>query len=148
MQTGGPVHRSGCEELDLTESALRNRVKQYDVDRGAERRLPGAGLIHHSDRGVQYAAESYQDVLDEHGIICSMSRRGDCWDNAVTESFFGTLKTELVYRRPWPTRRDAKNAIADYIEAFYNPYRLHSALSYLSPMAFERFRALNSANAT
>ena len=85
------------------------------------RRVPEAGLVHHSDRGVQYAAESYQDVLDSRGIICSMSRRGDCWDNAVTESFFGTLKTELVYRRPWPTQRDAKNAIADYIEAFLQP---------------------------
>ena len=129
-------------------SHLRTELALEALYMALGRRVPGAGLLHHSDRGVQYAAESYQDVLDDHGIICSMSRRGDCWDNAVTESFFGTLKTELVYRHPWPTRRHAKNAIADYIEAFYNPYRLHSALDYLSPMEFERLHALNSANAS
>ena len=67
-----------------------------------------------------------------------MSRTGDCWDNAVTESFFATLKTELIHRQPWPTRRAATDAVADYIEGFYNPYRLHSSLGYLSPNAFER----------
>ena len=71
------------------------------------RRVPAPGLVHPSDRGCQYAAEAYQRVLREHGIVCSMSRTGDCWDNAVTESFFATLKTELIHRQPWPTRRAA-----------------------------------------
>ena len=86
------------------------------------RRLPESGLVHHSDRGTQYAAATYQAVLDEYGIVCSMSRKDDCWDNAVTESFFGTLKTELLHRRSWPTRRMAKDAVTSYIEGFYNPY--------------------------
>jgi putative transposase len=112
------------------------------------RRLPEAGLLHHSDRGVQYAAEAYQAVLDEYGIVCSMSRRGDCWDNAVTESFLGTLKTELVNRSSWPNRRAARDAIVGYIEAFYNPSRLHSSLGYLSPIEFERIHALEYADAS
>ena len=107
------------------------------------RRVPAPGLVHHSDRGGQYAAEAYQRVLREHGIVCSMSRTGDCWDNAVTESFFATLKTELIHRQPWPTRRTATDAVADYIEGFYNPYRLHSSLGYLSPNEFERRHVRN-----
>ena len=103
--------------------------------------------MHHSDRGTQYAAASYQAVLDEYGIVCSMSRKGNCWDNAVSESFFGTLKTELVNRRSWPTRRSAKDAVASYIEGFYNPHRLHSSLGYVSPMLFEQLHALKSADA-
>ena len=91
----------------------------------------------------QYAAEAYQRVLREHGIVCSMSRTGDCWDNAVTESFFATLKTELIHRQPWPTRRAATDAVADYIEGFYNPHRLHSSLGYLSPNEFERRHVRN-----
>ena len=101
----------------------------------------------HSDRGTQYAAETYQAVLDEYGIVCSMSRKGDCWDNAVTESFFGTLKTELLHRRSWPTRRMAKDAVASYIEGFYNPYRLHSSLDYNSAMVFERIHDLKTSHA-
>ena len=111
------------------------------------RRLPASGLVHHSDRGTQYTAATYQAVLDEYGIVCSMSRKGDCWDNAVTESFFGTLKTELLHRRSWPTRRMAKDAVASYIEGFYNPYRLHSSLDYNSPMVFERIHDLKTAHA-
>ncbi len=111
------------------------------------RRLPESGLVHHSDRGTQYTAATYQAVLDEYGIVCSMSRKGDCWDNAVTESFFGTLKTELLHRRSWPTRRMAKDAVASYIEGFYNPYRLHSSLDYNSPMVFERIHDLKTAHA-
>ena len=105
------------------------------------RRVPAAGLLHHSDRGSQYAADAYQRVLRDHGIVCSMSRKGDCWDNAVTESFFATLKTELIHRQPWPTRRGATDAVAEYIEGFYNPYRLHSSLGYVSPNDFERRHA-------
>ena len=111
------------------------------------RRLPGDGLVHHSDRGTQYAAERYQAVLANHAIVCSMSRKGDCFDNAVSESFFGTLKTELINRRPWPSRRLARNAVSEYIEAWYNPYRLHSTLGFVSPMQFERSYAAMPANA-
>ena len=99
-------------------------------------RRPSAGLIHHSDQGVQYASAEYQRVLAAHGVVSSMSRRGDCWDNAVAESFFSTLKTELETTR-WPTRRQAAAAIATYIDAYYNPVRQHSTLNYQSPMAFE-----------
>ena len=101
------------------------------------RRLPPRGLMHHSDRGSQYASGDFQRQLDAHGITCSMSRRGNCWDNATAESFFATLKNELVYRRPWPTREAARNAIAEFIECFYNPTRLHSSLDYLSPAEYE-----------
>ena len=102
------------------------------------RRLPDAGLIHHSDRGVQYASAEYQRVLDDHGIVCSMSGRGDCWDNAVAESFFATLKTELVYQTRYQTRLEAKRAIFDFIEAYYNYRRRHSAIGNVSPMEFEK----------
>lgn len=106
--------------------------------------LPDVGLVHHSDRGVQYAAASYQAALDENNIVCSMSRKGNCWDNAVSESFFGTLKTELINRHSWLTRREAKNAVVDYIEGFYNPHRLHSSLGYVSPIEFERMHTIET----
>jgi transposase InsO family protein len=102
------------------------------------RRLPNAGLVHHSDRGSQYASGDYQDALDEAGVVCSMSRKGNCWDNAVAESFFATLKTELVYLRRFATRAEAREAIFEFIESFYNRERRHSTLGYLSPVAFER----------
>jgi putative transposase len=102
------------------------------------RRRIRAGLIHHSDRGVQYASAAYQAVLAQHGILPSMSRVGDCWDNAPVESFFSGLKAELPADRPWPTRAAAHLAIADHIETFYNHRRLHSALQYRSPIDFER----------
>ena len=95
------------------------------------------GLIHHSDRGVQYASNRYREALDARGIECSMSRRANCWDNAVAESFFGTFKNELIYRRPWLTREDAKDAIVEYIEIFYNRIRRHSTIGNVSPVAFE-----------
>jgi transposase InsO family protein len=101
------------------------------------RRRPLPGLIHHSDRGSQYAASAYQDALREHGIRCSMSRRGNCFDNAPAESFFGTLKTELVHRQRYATRAEAKHAIFEFIEVFYNRQRRHSALGYRSPAEFE-----------
>jgi putative transposase len=102
-----------------------------------ERRRPGAELVHHSDRGSQYTAAAYQDLLTAHGMAASMSRAGDCYDNALAESFMATLKTELIDRQPWPTRRAARRAIFDWIEGFYNRRRLHSALGYQSPVAFE-----------
>jgi len=102
------------------------------------RRRPPQGLLHHSDRGSQYASGDYQQVLAQHGIVCSMSRRGNCWDNAVAESFFATLKVELVNNAAWPTRTTARTELFEYLELFYNGQRRHSALGYLSPRAFER----------
>lgn len=110
------------------------------LDMALARRRPPPGLLHHSDRGSQYASGDYQKVLAEHGIVCSMSRRGNCWDNAVAESFFATLKVELVNDATWATRALARTALFDYIELFYNGPRRHSALGYLSPRAFERRR--------
>jgi len=101
-------------------------------------RDPARTLVHHSDRGSQYACDDYQRILRQRGIVCSMSRKGDCWDNAVVESFFGTLKTELVHRCEFATRDEARLAIFDYIEVFYNRQRRHSYLGYRSPEEFER----------
>jgi len=101
------------------------------------RRVPNFGLMHHSDRGSQYASGDYQDALDDLGVVCSMSRKGNCWDNAVAESFFATLKTELVYTRRFATRAEAREAIFEYIEVFYNRRRRHSTIGYMSPMDFE-----------
>lgn len=100
-------------------------------------RQPGRGLLHHSDRGSQYASTDYQVLLAERGIVCSMSRRGDCWDNAVVESFFATLKRELVHQESWATRQVATRALADYIEGWYNRARRHSSLGYVSPLQYE-----------
>ena len=99
---------------------------------------PAAGLLHHSDRGSQYASTTYQDQLTAYGITCSMSRRGNCYDNASMESFWGSLKQELVYQRKFRTREEAKAAIFEYIEVFYNRQRRHSSLGYVSPAEFER----------
>jgi putative transposase len=100
-------------------------------------RNPRAGLLHHSDRGSQYAATDYQRLLGKHGIITSMSRTGNCWDNACVESFFGTLKRELVYHRHYATRDEARQDIFEYIEVFYNRKRRHSSLGYDSPAEYE-----------
>jgi transposase InsO family protein len=101
------------------------------------RRRPGAGLLHHSDRGGQYASEDYRHLLQLHKMESSMSNKGDCWDNAAMESFWSTLKTELVHHEHYATRDQARASIFEYIEAFYNRKRLHSALGYQSPEAFE-----------
>ncbi len=103
-------------------------------------RRPTAGLVHHTDRGSQYTATTYQQLLTQQGVTCSMSRRGQCLDNAMAESFFATLKTELVARVRWLTGRDARRAIFDYLEVFYNRQRRHSALGYHSPVHFEQQR--------
>jgi transposase InsO family protein len=103
-----------------------------------EQRQPSPGLTHHSDRGVQYAATEFRAVLDAHGLVASMSRTGNCYDNAMKESFFHTLKTELVNHEQYRTRAEARASVFEYIEAFYNRQRLHSALEYLSPVDFER----------
>ena len=102
------------------------------------RRRPAYGaLIHHSDRGVQYASHAFRQLLKEHGIVGSMSRKGDCWDNAVVESFFGSLKSERVHWRNYQIREEARQDIIHYIVMFYNSHRLHSYLGYQSPDAFE-----------
>jgi putative transposase len=109
-------------------------------------RKPEKETMHHSDRGSQYASFAFQKLLEQYGITCSMSRKANCHDNAVAESFFGTLKTELVHRRAWPTREAAKAAIHEYIEVFYNRRRLHSRLGYVSPVQYEdTFHAANAA---
>jgi len=103
-----------------------------------ERQRPPAGLIHHSDRGVQYAAEAYRQSLVAANLIPSMSRKGNCWDNAPMESFFHTLKTERVHHRVYATKDQARRDLFAYIEGFYNSHRLHSSLGYLSPAEMER----------
>jgi putative transposase len=103
-----------------------------------ERQRPAPGLIHHSDRGIQYAAEAYRQTLAAAGITPSMSRKGNCWDNAPMESFFHTLKTERVHHRVYATRAEARRDLFGYIEGFYNSRRLHSALGYVSPADAER----------
>jgi putative transposase len=100
-------------------------------------RRPAPGLLHHSDRGTHYTGAGYQAALAAHGLTPSMSRVGECWDNAVAESFFATLKTELVADARWPTRAAATTAIGRYIEGWYNPRRRHSTLAYLSPVEYE-----------
>jgi putative transposase len=101
------------------------------------RRPEGDRLLHHSDRGSQYASEVFQELLREHNITCSMSRRGNCWDNAMMESFFATLKKERVHHESYETRESARRSVFEYIELFYNTRRRHSALGYLSPEEYE-----------
>lgn len=101
------------------------------------RRQPPTGLLHHSDRGCQYASGSFRRLLSRHGAVCSMSRRGNAYDNAPMESFFSTLKRELIHRTSYATRDQARTAVFEYIEVFYNRHRLHSALGYKSPAEFE-----------
>ncbi len=108
------------------------------LNMAVERQRPAPGLIHHSDRGIQYAAEAYRSALAQSGITPSMSRKGDCWDNAPMESFFHTLKTERVHHRVYATRDQARRDLFGYIEGFYNPRRLHSSLGYISPAEAER----------
>jgi transposase InsO family protein len=115
-------------ERSLTLSALHMAISQ---------RQPAPGLIHHSDRGSQYACGDYQAMLQRHGMIPSMSRKGNVWDNAPKESFYGSLKCELVHRWARPPRDQARRQVFDYIEVFYNRQRLHSSLGYQSPVAFE-----------
>ncbi len=114
---------------DLTRRALRQALAV---------RNPAAGLLHHSDRGVQYACREYRALLQTRGIECSMSRKGNCWDNAVTESLLGTLKTELVDHADWHSREQAHADLFEYLEVFYNRKRRHSALGFLSPAEYER----------
>ena len=108
------------------------------LDSALRRRRPDHGLLHHSDRGCQYTAEQYRLTLAREGISVSMSRKGNCWDNAVAESFFSTLKVELVHRKNWRTRLELRAAAFEYIEVFYNRQRLHSSVGYKPPAEVER----------
>lgn len=108
------------------------------LEQAVARRQPLPGLIHHSDRGLQYACAAYQALMRRHGMVGSMSRVGNCWDNAVVESFFATLKTELVRGALWPTRAAAHRSVAAFIDCWYNHQRRHAALGYRSPVAYER----------
>ena len=125
---------SAVNDRHLTIKALEMALK---------RRGPAIGLLHHSDQGSTYASEDYQDVLDAHGLVCSMSRRGNCYDNAVMESFFSTVKSELADQ--FASHGDAKMELFDYIEVFYNQRRRHSTLGQISPVAFERRAATQAA---
>ena len=117
---------------ELTIAALRMAITN---------RRPGPGLVHHSDRGSQYAAHAYRRLLEQHGMLCSMSRKGDCWDNAPMESFFGSMKTELDDGTPFQSRHAAKNAVFSFIEGWYNRHRLHSSIGYCSPIKKEQIAA-------
>jgi putative transposase len=122
-------HTADHLRTDLVSAALRQALAQ---------RQPEPGWVHHSDRGVQYASDDYQELLQEYGGVASMSRAGNCYDNAVMESFFGTLKTELIYHERYATRKEAAQALFEYLEGFYNTTRLHSSLGYQSPLEFEK----------
>ncbi|WP_328999489.1 IS3 family transposase [Kribbella sp. NBC_00709] len=113
---------------DLVADALTDAVN---------RRRPAAGVVFHSDRGCQYTSAQFANLARDLGVTLSVGRKGQCWDNAVAESFFATVKTELIHRRAWPTRKAASSALFDYIEGWYNTRRRHSTLGYLSPTQYE-----------
>lgn len=115
-------------KTDLVDAALSDALT---------RRRPASGLVFHSDRGCQYTSAQHARLAAAHGVRLSVGRRGQCWDNAVAEAFFSTIKTELLHRQPWPTHEATRQAIFEYIEGWYNTRRRHSSLGYLSPAAFE-----------
>jgi transposase InsO family protein len=115
-------------DVQTVQAALRMAI---------EHRQPAPGLIHHTDRGTLYAADGYRSLMSDHGMVPSMSRKKDCWDNAVAESFFATLKNELLHGRDYRTRDQARTEVFEYIEVFYNRQRIHQTLGYHSPLAFE-----------
>jgi putative transposase len=119
-------------QANMTAQLVTDALMMALLRRGRPR-----AVMHHSDQGSQYTSEQFQRLLAESGIVCSMSKRGDCWDNAAMESFFSTLKTERLSRRIYHSRNECRAEVFDYIERFYNPRRLHSTLGYLSPMQFE-----------
>jgi len=119
-------------------SRIDSRLVVDALEMALAGRRPGDGLVAHSDRGSQYASEHYQGVLAGHGIVCSMSRRANCWDNAPMESFFASLKKELTRGEVFATREEARASIFEYIEVFFNRIRRHSSLGYMSPAEYER----------
>ncbi len=126
-----------CDE-ELVERAL---------DMALARRRPTAGLLHHSDRGCQYTSRAYRLHLEQSGVLVSMSRKGNCWDNAAMESFFGTLKEECVGSSIYPSHEEARLALFTYLEVYYNRIRRHSTLGYVSPLTYEQ-RDLHQAKKT
>jgi putative transposase len=132
--------------LDLFSRMVVGWSMRHTMERGItldaltmalDHRTPELGILHHSDRGSQYACGDYRALLEQNGMTCSMSRKGDCWDNAVAESFFATLKKELVNDAVWQTREEARAALFEYIEVWYNRERRHSSIDYLSPADYE-----------
>jgi len=120
------------------DASLSTRLPLAALATAVQRRRPDAGLLHHSDRGCQYTSADYREALATLDVTVSMSRTGNCWDNAVAESFFATMKNELVYRRTWRTRLELRSALFEYIEVFYNRRRLHSSLDYKTPAEVEQ----------
>jgi putative transposase len=125
------------------DGTMTSRLVVDALEMAVRRRLPGEGLVAHSDRGSQYASEHYRGLLARHGIACSMSRVAQCWDNAPVGSFFASLKRELVHDERYATREQARASIFEYVEAFYNRVRRHSALGHVSPAEFERSHTPN-----
>lgn len=123
-----------------TSARIDTELTLQALHRALQRRQIETGVIHHSDRGVQYASRQYQQLLRNNGITCSMSRKGNCWDNAVVESFFATLKKERIHGERFATRQQAQTALFEYIEMFYNRVRRHSTLGQISPVQFESDR--------
>jgi transposase InsO family protein len=119
-------------------SSLSHEMVVTALKRAIRGRRPGEGLIFHSDRGVQYACTDFRKELGKHRFVQSMSRKGNCWDNAVAESFFGVLKTELVYHTKYEGHQDTLHSIFEYIEVFYNRERRHSTIGYLTPVEYEK----------
>ena len=119
------------------DDTMETRMVLDALNMAVARRNPGTGLIGHSDRGSQYASDSYRDRLEKCGITPSMSRKGDCWDNAIAESFFASFKKDLIYRRSWGTKASVEEAVKEWIEVFYNCDRRHSALGNVSPVNYE-----------
>src|SRR5262249_41223235 len=117
---------------------MRAELVNQALSMALDQRQPAAGLIMHTDRGSQYGADSYRQLLTQHAIQPSMSRKGNCWDNAVAESFFHTLKTELISLEDYDTHEQARTAVFEYIEVFYNRQRCHSANGYLAPLLYEQ----------
>lgn len=141
----GWLYLSGHKDLfgkDIVGYAMSDRMTKKLVSeslfRAVAAKRPPKGLIHHSDRGSQYCAPSYRKLLEQFGMTASMSRKGNCYDNAPMESFWGLLKTELVHHRKYRTREEARREITEYIEVFYNRQRIQAQLGYLSPAAYER----------
>ena len=134
--------------LDVVLCELSNRMKRdlaiRALDMAVALRQPPEGCIHHTDRGAQYCSHDYQKRLAKHWFKVSMSGKGNCYDNSMVETFFKSLKAELIWRNRWETRRQAEGAIFQYINGFYNPRRRHSSLGGKSPLAFERKAAYKS----
>ena len=150
----GWLYLAGVKDVftcELVGYAMGERMTQELVAqalfRAVQQKRPAPGLIHHSDRGSQYCSDNYQQLLDQFGMKVSMSRRGNCYDNAPMESFWGTLKNELVHHCRYETRDEAKASIQEYIEIFYNRQRRHSRLGYLAPAVFARNFRLRKAAA-